>query len=102
LVRLPVILNNVPSNVKLLSALTFGDVPSKVITPLSVVPLIDANPELPLLPGAPFVPDVPELNPGADVPEVPEKPEVPEVIPGADVPDEPLTPDVPEEPEVTP
>jgi len=43
----PVTLNVLPSNVILDSTLTFGDVPSNVITPLSVIPLILANAEVP-------------------------------------------------------
>ncbi len=55
----------------MLSTLTFGDEPSKVRTPLSVVPLKDANPDVPdVLIDA--VPEVPDVNPAGDVPEVPE------------------------------
>jgi len=77
---LPVTVNVLPLNVILSSALTFGDAPSNVNTPLSVVPLIEANAEVPDVP----FPDVPELNPAGEVPDVPlipPVPEVPDVVP---------------------
>ena len=67
----PVILNVLPSNVILSSTLTFGAEPSNVRTPLSVIPLNVANPEVPdVLIDA--VPEVPDVTPSADVPEVPD------------------------------
>jgi hypothetical protein len=94
-VTFPVTDNVLPLNVKLSSALTFGDVPSNVNTALSVTPLIVANPDVPFVPFCPCVPDVPELNPAGEVPDVPlipALPDVPDVIPGVEVPDEPDEP----------
>ena len=79
-VSFPVIVNNVPSNVKLLSATAAFDVPSEVKTLL-----LDAF-------------DIVE-NPVPDVPDVPLTPEVPDEPEFPDVPDEPEFPDVPDEPE---
>ncbi len=67
----PVKASVLPSNVILFSTLTFGDEPSNVKTPLSNVPLKVANPEVPdVLIDA--VPEVPDVNPAGDVPDVPE------------------------------
>lgn len=79
----PVMFNNEPSNVRLLSTVALGAVPFKVITPLSVAPVKLRSPLVPALPAVPDDPDVPEE------PAVPELPAVPAVPAVPDVPDVP-------------
>ena len=69
--KLPVMFNVVPSKVRLLSTVAFGAVPFNVINPLSVVPVKDNAPELPLEPEDPLEPLLP-LEP--DEPEDPLEP----------------------------
>jgi hypothetical protein len=67
----------VPSNVILEFVFTYGiPVGDNVNTPFAVVPVIDANPDVP---DVEFVPEVPDVIPGADVPDVPLAPPLPEV-----------------------
>jgi hypothetical protein len=90
----PVTVNVVPSNVKFVSAVAFGDEPFKVKIPLSCVPVIVTVPEEPDVPAVPLEPEEP------DVPDDPDEPLDPEVPDEPDVPDEPLVPEEPEEPDV--
>ena len=88
----PFTLNKEPSNVKFVSTVPLGDVPSKVITPLLVVPVKDNKPEVPDVPIDPLLPDVPVLPDVPIVPDVPVDPLVPAL------PDVPLDPEVPIDP----
>ena len=91
---LAVIDSVLPSNVRFDSTFAPAVATSKVNIPLSVLPANGND--------VPPLPDVPELNPVADVPDVPVKPDVPDVVPGEFVPDVPFTPEVPEVPKYVP
>ena len=94
-VTFPVTANVEPSNVRLDSTVAFGAEPSKVITPLLVVPVKLKSPLEPDVPADPLDPDVPDdplVPPDPDEPDVPADPEEPDV---PEDPDDPLVPEGP-------
>ena len=108
----PIIVNKLPSNVRLPSATAAFVVPSDVNNLLSdgfeivsnPVPLVPEepadpdDPDEPEVPVDPDVPDEPEVPVDPDVPDEPEVPVDPEDPVDPEVPDEPEDPEVPDEP----
>ena len=84
-----------PSKVRFDSTVALGAEPFRVMTPLSVVPVNESNPDVP---AEPLDPDDPADPEEPLVPADPEVPEVPDVPADPDVPDVPVDPDVPDVP----
>ena len=84
-----------PSKVRFASTVPLGAEPSRVITPLLVVPVRERSPDVPDVPEDPEVPEDPDVPEDPEVPEEPEVPDEPEVPEDPEVPLDPSDPVAP-------